>query len=84
MKYNIRSHEIMGYFLIFLSATCIGIGLYLALLGAVGRPLLLQSSSYFLKGTDFIIFPLFFGIGAILWTLGKIELKDVPPGKVVR
>ncbi|MCX8147139.1 MAG: hypothetical protein N3D84_01590 [Candidatus Woesearchaeota archaeon] len=82
MEHNLRRHEIIGLILIFLAATCIGIGLYLTLMGAIGRPLLRQSSDFFLKGKEFVIFPIFFGIGALLWELGKIELKDVMPGKM--
>jgi len=81
MKHNLRKHEVIGLILIFLAATSIGIGIYLTLLGAIGRPLLHQSSDYFIKGKEFILFPIFFGIGAILWALGRIELKEALPGK---
>ena len=74
----------MGEILLFIGATCIGLGLYLALLGAVGRPLLFQNSAFFLKGKEFILFPIFFGIGALLWKIGTIELREMPPGKVRR
>jgi len=74
-------HEFIGLILIFLAATSIGIGLYLVLLGAVGRPLLHQNPDYFLKGKDFMLFPIFFGVGAVLWVMGKIELKEALPGK---
>ncbi|HLC98529.1 MAG TPA: hypothetical protein VJC00_00805, partial [Candidatus Nanoarchaeia archaeon] len=67
---------------IFLAATSIGIGIYLTLMGAIGRPLLRQSTDYFLKGKEFILFPLFYGIGAVLWELGKIEIKEAVPGLV--
>ena len=82
MKHNLRRHEIVGLLLVFLSATLIGVGVYLTILGAVGRPLLMQSTDYFLKGKEFVLFPIFYGIGAVLWELGKIELKEATPGKV--
>ncbi len=82
MKHNLRRHEVMGLVLVFLSATLIGIGIYLTILGAIGRPLLMQSSDYFLKGKEFVLFPIFYGLGAVLWEMGKIELKEVKPGKV--
>ena len=81
MKHNVRIHEFIGLILIFLGATCFGIGLYLTLVGAIGRPLLHQDSDYFLKLKDFVLFPIFYGIGALLWSLGKIELKEALPGK---
>ncbi|MCX6707614.1 MAG: hypothetical protein NT001_05755 [Candidatus Woesearchaeota archaeon] len=82
MKHNLRRHELMGLLFIFLAATCIGIGLYFTLMGAIGRPLLRQSTDYFLKGKEFILFPLFYGVGALLWELGKIEIKEATPGKI--
>jgi hypothetical protein len=81
MKHNLRRHEFIGLVLVFLGATCLGIGLYLTLLGAIGRPLMYQSSDYFIKGKEFILFPIFYGIGAVLFALGKIELKEALPGK---
>lgn len=81
MQHNLRKHEVIGLVLVFLAATCIGIGLYLTLLGAIGRPLLHQSSDYFIKGKEFVLFPIFYGVGALLWVLGKIELKEAMPGK---
>lgn len=81
MQHNLRRHEVIGLVLVFLGATSIGVGIYLTLLGAVGRPLLYQSSDYFIKGKEFILFPLFYGIGALLMALGKIELKEAMPGK---
>jgi len=82
VQHNLRRHEIMGLIFIFLAATSIGIGIYLTLMGAIGRPLLRQSTDYFLKGKEFILFPLFYGIGAVLWELGKIEIKEAVPGLV--
>ena len=81
MNHNLRKHEVIGLILVFLAATCLGIGLYFTLMGAIGRPLLHQSSDYFIKGADFLLFPIFYGIGAVLWVLGKIELKESMPGK---
>ncbi|MBD3313783.1 hypothetical protein GF345_05045 [Candidatus Woesearchaeota archaeon] len=84
VQHNLRRHEIMGLLFIFLAATCIGIGIYLTLMGAIGRPLLRQSTEYFLKGKEFILFPLFYGVGAVLWELGKIEIKEAIPGRIRR
>ena len=81
MKHNVKVHEFIGLILLFLAATSIGIGLYLTLLGAVGRPLLNASSNFFLQGKEFILFPLFYGVGAVLWAIGRIELKEALPGK---
>ena len=82
-KSSMRRHEVWGEVLLFVGATCIGLGLYFALLGAVGNSLVFQGS-YFLKGKDFLLFPGFFGLGALLWKLGSIELKETLPGKVRR
>lgn len=81
MKHNLRTHEVIGLVLVFLGATSLGIGLYLTLLGAIGRPLLHQSSDYFIKFKEFILFPIFYGVGALLLSLGGIELKEAMPGK---
>lgn len=81
MKHNVKKHEFIGLALIFLAATSIGIGLYFTLMGAIGRPLLHQSSDYFLGKKEMLLFPIFYGVGALLWAIGKIELKEALPGK---
>jgi hypothetical protein len=73
-----RKHEVLGLFYQFLGATSIGIGVYTAAWYAV-RPLKLGTLAAMPVGADWLVFPLFFGVGAILWSLGTIELKDVEP-----
>lgn len=80
MKSNVRRHELMGLLLVFLSGTCLGIGLFITYWGA-NRPLFYGSLDYLLGGRELIIFPLFFGTAALLWVLGQIELKEMRPGK---
>ena len=80
MKHNLRKHEIIGLILIFLAGTSFGIGLYIALWSAF-RPIFYGSLDYLLSGKEFLLFPIFFGSAAVLWVLGKIELKGVLPGK---
>ncbi|MAG08101.1 hypothetical protein CMO89_01400 [Candidatus Woesearchaeota archaeon] len=83
MPHNIRKHEFIGLLLIFLAGTCLGIGLYLTIWGA-NRPIFYNSLDYLIKGKEMLIFPIFFGIGGILWVLGKIELKEAMPGRNLR
>jgi len=80
MQANLRKHEIIGLVMIFLGATCLGIGLYLTLWGAT-RPIFYQSTDYLIRGKELMIFPLFYGVGALLLAIGKIELKEAMPGK---
>tara|TARA_Y100000310_G_scaffold343124_1_gene449325 strand:- start:15417 stop:15668 length:252 start_codon:yes stop_codon:yes gene_type:complete len=83
MTHNIRKHEFIGLLLIFLAGTCISIGLYLITWGA-NRPIFYNSIDYLIKGKEMLIFPIFFGVGCVLWTLGKIELKEAMPGRRLR
>ena len=78
MKVNLRRHEFAGLLLMFVGATWLGIGLYSTLLAA-NRILL--ANVPLISGKDLIIFPLFYGLGALLLTLGKIELRESMPGK---
>jgi len=80
MKSSIEKHELIGLSMIFLSGTCLGLGLYITFWGA-NRPLLFGSMSYLLKGKEFLLFPIFFGTGFLLWALGQIELKEMKPGR---
>ena len=73
MQHNLRNHEIAGLSLVFIGATSIGIGLYYIVMNA------LRSRGVF--GKEIIIFPILFGLGVLIFELGKIELKDVEPGK---
>jgi hypothetical protein len=78
MKSTMRKHEIFGLVYQFLGATSIGIGIYNAVWYAV-KPQKFGTLSAMPTGWDWISFPLFFGLGAVLWSLGSIELKDVAP-----
>ena len=60
----------------------VGIGLYFAVWFAV-------RGIYFktvvdVTGWEWAIFPVFFGVGSVLWVLGGIELKEAKPGYGVR
>lgn len=82
MKKNLRQHEVLGLFYQFLGATSIGIGIYQSVWAAVRsihyRTLTLVS------GSEWLLFPLLFGVGGVLWSLGAIELKEAKPGYEVR
>lgn len=77
-KHNLRTHEAFGLLLVFAGATWLGFGLYGTFLAA-NR--LLLTNTPLISGSELIMFPLFYGIGALLLALGKIELKSVMPGK---
>jgi hypothetical protein len=77
MASTMRKHEVLGLVYQFLGATSIGIGIFIAFWYAV-RPSKFGIAAM-PSGLDWAVFPLFFGIGAILWSLGSIELKDVEP-----
>ena len=80
MRHNLRKHELIGLILVFLAGTSLGLGLYITFWGA-NRPIFYGSLDFLLSGREFLLFPLFYGSAAVLWTLGQIELKDVAPGK---
>ena len=73
MKHNLRHHELAGLALIFVGAMSFGVGLYYIIWSAM------RSRS--IVGKELLIFPALFGIGFLLYELGKIELKEIPPGK---
>jgi formate/nitrite transporter FocA (FNT family) len=73
MKHNLRKHEIAGLTLVFIGGTSIGIGLYYIISTAM------RASDVF--GKEMLVFPILFGLGILLFELGKIELKEIPPGK---
>ena len=77
MNKNLRVHEVIGLILIFLGTTCLGIGLYITIYVGVGQFM----GEVELRGIDYLLFPLFFGVGSLLYSLGKIELKGVVPGR---
>ena len=68
----------MGLLMIFLGASWLGLGLYSTLLAA-NRLLLAQVP--LIAGKELLIFPIFYGLGALLVTLGNIELREALPGK---
>jgi len=78
MKHNLRTHEFVGLFLVFIGATWLGLGIYGTLLAA-NRLLLAQVP--LIAGRELMVFPLFYGFGALMMTLGKIELREALPGK---
>jgi hypothetical protein len=73
-----RKHEVLGLVYQFLGATSIGIGIYSAVWYAV-RPIKFASLTAMPAGWEWISFPLFFGLGGVLWSLGSVEIKDIPP-----
>jgi len=75
---NLKQHEFIGLFLIFVGATWLGFALYGTLLAA-NR--LLLTNVPLLVGKELLIFPLFYGLGALLLVLGSIELREATPGK---
>jgi len=78
MKINLRTHEYIGLFLIFVGATWLGLGIYGTLLAA-NRMLLAEVP--LISGKELLIFPIFYGLGALMIALGRIELKEALPGK---
>lgn len=79
---NLRRHEVLGLVYQFLGATAIGIGVHFAAWAAV-RSLFYRELAN-VRGAEWLLFPLLFGTGAVLWSLGKIELKEAQPGYGVR
>ncbi len=75
---NLRRHEVLGLFYHFLGATCVGIGIYYAVWAAT-RSIFYRSLSL-VQGWEWLVFPFLFGLGAVLWTLGSIEVKEAKPG----
>ena len=78
-KSSLRKHEILGLCYQFIGATAFGLGIYFTVLLAT-RPILYKSAAYAAHGNEWLLFPLFFGLGGLLWTLGAIELKEALPG----
>jgi len=75
---NLRHHEIIGLFLVFLGATWLGFALYGTMLAA-NR--LLLSQVPLIAGKELLVFPIFYGLGALMFALGQIELREAMPGK---
>ena len=80
MKSNLKKHELIGLLMVFFSGTLIGLGL-LGTFWLANRPLILGANAPLVTGKEILLFPLFYGLGFILWVLGNIELKEAMPGK---
>lgn len=78
MKMNLRTHEHIGLFLLFAGATWLGFGIYGTLLAA-NRLLLAEVP--LISGRELLIFPIFYGLGALMLAFGKIEIREALPGK---
>jgi len=78
MVHNLRKHEHMGLLFVFVGATWLGFALYGTILA--GNRMLIEQMPL-IAGMELLIFPLFYGIGALLLALGTIELKEALPGK---
>ncbi|MBN2368059.1 hypothetical protein JXC34_03495 [Candidatus Woesearchaeota archaeon] len=79
MRSNLKKHEFIGLVMIFISGTLIGIGLF-STFWLANRPLL-SGTNTLISAKEMLVFPIFFGLGFILWALGQIELKEALPGK---
>lgn len=77
-QFNMRKHEHLGMLYLFLSATWLGFGLYGTMLAA--NRMLVPGMSL-ITGKEMFLFPLFYGVGALLWAHGNIELREALPGK---
>jgi hypothetical protein len=80
MGSNFRKHELIGLLMVFMGGTLLGFGLYLIMWGA-NRPLFYGSLQFLMSGREYLVFPVFFGVGLVLLALGQIELKEAVPGK---
>jgi hypothetical protein len=78
MNHNMKKHEHIGLLLVFFGATWLGFALYGTLLAA--NRMLIQNMPL-IAGKELLIFPMFYGIGAVLLMLGLIELRELRPGK---
>jgi hypothetical protein len=78
MANNMNKHELLGLLYQCIGATSIGIGIFTAVYYGM-RPLKAGSVLGLPVGWEWTAFPFFFGLGAVCWSLGAIELKDVAP-----
>jgi len=78
MDHNLKRHEHIGLFLIFAGASWLGFAVYGTILAA-NRVLI--PNMPLISGRELFIFPLFYGLGALLLVLGEIELRETLPGK---
>ncbi len=77
IDHNIRKHEALGLLLIFFGASWFGFGLYATFLAA--NHILMDIP--LIRGNELLIFPIFYGVSAVLIVLGVIELREMLPGK---
>ena len=77
VKTNVRKHELIGLILLFAGASWLGLGFYTTLLAA-NR---LIADIPLIAGNELLIFPIFYGVAAVLLALGRIELREALPGK---
>ena len=78
MATNLKQHEHFGLLLVFLGATWLGFAVYGTMLAA-NR--LLLANVPLIAGKELLIFPIFYGLGALMLSLGHIELREALPGK---
>ena len=78
-KASLEQHELLGLFYQFLGATSLGVGAYYALWFAI-RPLYYESAIA-LSNIEWLLFPLFFGLGFVLLSIGHIQIKEAKPRK---
>lgn len=79
-RHNLRKHEVLGLVFLFLAGSLFGLGLYLTF-WAANRPIFYGSLDYLLHGKELLLFPILYGLAAVLWAVGWIELKEATPGK---
>ena len=72
-----RKHEHMGLLLIFIGAAWLGWTFYTTLLIVNGISMGLPAPT----GLRWALIPIFYGLGATIFMLGTIEIKELLPGK---
>ena len=80
MRSNFKVHEIIGIFMIFLGGTMIGLGVYFTVWGVM-RAIYHNDLSFLFSAKELLVFPFFYGLGFVLYSLGQIELRDAIPGR---
>lgn len=74
---RLRKNELWGLFYQFIGATTIGAGIYYAVWAAVRS---IYYKTIMTPSTiEYLLFAVFFGIGAVLYSFGSIEIKEVQP-----
>lgn len=83
IRLGLRGSELVGLLLRILGATSWGLGLSFACWVGV-RPLYYRDAAFALQATDGGLFLVFFGLGAVLWTFGSVELRGLLPARLAR